>query len=254
MRETVRIGSDGMSPVGCHRVTTERFEDETLTSVERASRARVRRIPVKSQEVRIYCLIYTLISPCCTLCVLMGLSATESTVSSVGQRPGVPGGSRPAGLGQLAVDRAAAVWWVGVHGGAGESTLERLFSGSCAAGHRWPIACDTAPVPAVVLVARTDARGLRAVQRAVRELVEHRLLVDLVGLVLMADAPGRLPRALRDLAGVVGGAVPRVWSMPWVEAWRAGEIPSPANSPDEAGVLAGDLRAVLGLSQKGRVG
>lgn len=160
-------------------------------------------------------------------------------------------GSRPAGLAYLGVDQPAAVWWVGVHGGAGESTLERLFSGSCATGHCWPIASGGATVPAVVLVARTDARGLRAVQRAVRELVEHRLPVDLVGLVLMADAPGRLPRALRDLAGVVGGALPRVWSLPWVEAWRAGEIPSPANSPNEAGVLAGDLRAVLGLSRKG---
>jgi hypothetical protein len=132
--------------------------------------------------------------------------------------------------------------------------LERLFAGSCATGHRWPIASDAAALPAVVLVARTDARGLRAVQRAVRELAEHRLPVDLLGLVLMADAPGRLPRVLRDLAGVVGGTVPRVWSLPWVEAWRAGEIPAPANSPKEAGVLAVQLRAVLGLRQKGRVG
>ncbi len=169
---------------------------------------------------------------------------------------GVPAqrGSRRAGLTYLGVDQPAAVWWVGVHGGAGESTLERLFSGSCATGHCWPIASAVATVPAVVLVARTDARGLRAVQRAVRALVEDRLPVDLLGLVLMADAPGRLPRVLRDLAGVVGGAVPRVWSLPWVEAWRAGEIPSPANSPKEAEVLAGDLRAILGLSQKGRVG
>jgi hypothetical protein len=157
------------------------------------------------------------------------------------------------GLGQFAVDHSAAVWWVGVHGGAGESTLERLFSGSHATDHRWPIASDAAGVPAVVLVARTDARGLRAVQRAVRARVEHRLPVELLGLVLMADAPGRLPRVLRELAGVVGGTVPRVWSLPWVEAWRAGEIPSPANSPKQAGVLAVELRAVLGLTQKGRV-
>jgi len=105
----------------------------------------------------------------------------------------------------------------------------------------------------VVLVARTDARGLRAVQRAVREQVESQLPVELLGLVLMADAPGRLPRVLRELAGVVGGTVPRVWWLPWVEAWRAGEIPSPANSPKEAGVLAVELRAALGLTQKGRV-
>ena len=152
------------------------------------------------------------------------------------------------------VDRPAPVWWCGVHGGAGESTLERLFRGSRASGHRWPIVRTGAPTPAVVLVARTDARGLRAVQRAMREHLESRVPVEVVGLVLMADAPGRLPRVLRDLAGVVGGTVPRVWSLPWVEAWRAGEVPSPANSPKEADRLAAELRVALGLDQKGHVG
>jgi hypothetical protein len=183
----------------------------------------------------------------------MGLSATESAVTSTAQRSRDQRAAKPVGLRQVAVDRDAALWWVGVHGGAGESTLERLFSGSCATDHRWPISADTATLPAIVLVARTDARGLRSVQRAVRALVEHRLPVDLLGLVLMADAPGRLPRVLRELAGVVGGTVPRVWWLPWVEAWRAGEIPSPANSPKEAGVLAVELRTALGLTQKGRV-
>jgi hypothetical protein len=108
-------------------------------------------------------------------------------------------------------------------------------------------------VPRVMLVARTHARGLRAVQRVARESMESRLSIDLVGLVLMADAPGRLPRVLRDLAGMAGSTVPRVWFVPWVEAWRAGEVPSPANSPKEARVLAGDLRDVLGLDQRGRI-
>jgi hypothetical protein len=31
------------------------------------------------------------------------------------------------------------VWWLGVHGGAGESTLARLFKGTRAAEHRWPV-------------------------------------------------------------------------------------------------------------------
>jgi len=35
-------------------------------------------------------------------------------------------------------DEQAAVWWLGAHGGAGESTLEELFSGSRAADHSWP--------------------------------------------------------------------------------------------------------------------
>jgi hypothetical protein len=76
-----------------------------------------------------------------------------------------------------------------------------------------------------------------------RQWQEDRLPVAVVGLVLMADAPGRLPRALRDLAGVIGGGVPRVWAFPWVEAWRVGEVPSSANSPKEAGRLLEDLRS-----------
>jgi hypothetical protein len=46
--------------------------------------------------------------------------------------------------------------------------------------------------------------------------------VEVLGLVVMADAPGRVPRSLRDLLQVVSGGVPRTWTVPWVEAWRVG--------------------------------
>jgi hypothetical protein len=140
-------------------------------------------------------------------------------------------------------DAGAVVWWLGVHGGAGESTLEEIFRGSRAAGHAWPVPGVGHPPVPVVFVARTSARGLLAAQRVMRQWQEDRLPVAVVGLVLMADAPGRLPRALRDLAGVIGGGVPRVWAFPWVEAWRVGEVPSSANSPKEAGRLLEDLRS-----------
>lgn len=38
----------------------------------------------------------------------------------------------------------------------------------------------------------------------------------------MADAPGRLPKEIRDFARVVGGGVPHMWHFPWVDAWRYG--------------------------------
>lgn len=125
-------------------------------------------------------------------------------------------------------------WWLGVHGGAGESTLEQLYVGTRAAGHCWPVA--EAGRPAVVLVARTHAHGLLAVQAAVRDLSYRRVAVQLLGVVLIADAPGRLPRALRELADRVVGTelVPRSWSLPFVAEWRVGETPSRANSPKEA--------------------
>jgi hypothetical protein len=125
-------------------------------------------------------------------------------------------------------------WWVGVHGGAGESTLEQLYVGTRGGGHCWPVA--EVGRPAVVLVARTHARGLLAVQAAVRDLSYRRVAVHLLGVLLIADAPGRLPRALRELADrVVGTAlVPRSWLLPFVAEWRVGETPSRANSPKEA--------------------
>lgn len=132
------------------------------------------------------------------------------------------------------VDPAAArLWWVGVHGGAGESTLQRLVDGSRAGDHAWPV-CAPDPVP-TVLVARTHASGLQAAQRALAEWAAGGIDVDLLGLVLVADAPGRLPRPLRDLARVVGGGAPRCWQLPWVEAWRLGgpvldDVPRAARS------------------------
>ena len=66
----------------------------------------------------------------------------------------------------------------------------------------------------------------------------------LLGLVLIADAPGRLPHALRQLAALVAGGVPAVWSLPWIEAWRVGEPAGPQNAPKVVRQLLEDLRAM----------
>ena len=51
--------------------------------------------------------------------------------------------------------------------------------------------------------------------------------VDLLGLAVLADAPGKTPKPLRDFAAIVGGGAPRLWTLPWVEAWRHGEATTP---------------------------
>lgn len=125
---------------------------------------------------------------------------------------------------------AGSVWWVGCHGGAGESTLAGLFGGSVATGHRWPALPARLPgrPAAVVLVARTSHAGLAAAQRALTQWAAGDTpAVDLLGLVLSADVPGRLPRPLRDYARLVGGGAPRVWALPWIGAWRSGEPACP---------------------------
>jgi hypothetical protein len=125
---------------------------------------------------------------------------------------------------------AAPFWWLGVHGGAGESSLAALFPGFPAAEHQWPV--HRSARTRVVLVARTNHRGMSAVQAAMRDWsASYRGHTDVLGLVLMADRPGKLPRPLRDLLRDLGGATPNLWRLPWIENWTVGEVPSLANAP-----------------------
>jgi hypothetical protein len=137
----------------------------------------------------------------------------------------------------------AAVWWLGVHGGAGESTLASLAAGTRPADHAWPMPSRRGTTHRVALVARTNYSGLTAAQRAATEWASNSLGdgVQLVGLVLIADAPGRRPKILRELEEVVSGGVPRVWALPWVDAWRV-TSPQPGEQlPKEFRALFADL-------------
>lgn len=172
----------------------------------------------------------------------------RDAVGPVAPQRGIPAPDR---VDQLPVhDRGAtaALWWVGAHGGSGESTLAALMPGTQAAGHAWPRTPSQTPAR-TVLVARGDARGLRAAQDAMRQWAAGLVpSVEVLGLVVMADAPGRVPRSLRDLLQVVSGGVPRTWSVPWVEAWRVGEPPALSSSPREVQRLVDELTAILGAA------
>lgn len=169
-------------------------------------------------------------------------SAASPPVSPSGPaapQPGLPGPPPDARLPRTALTPGATarVWWLGVHGGAGESTLEQLLDGSRAAGHAWPVPAPgthAAARPSVVLVARTHAHGLRAAQAAARDWASGDVPVRLLGLLLIADAPGRLPRPLRDLSRLVAGGVPASWSVAWYEPWRLGTPVATAVKPGDA--------------------
>lgn len=192
-------------------------------------------------------------------------SAVEPTAAQVVQRrgPSAPQG----GVDELdAVDRlprrtppatalTALAWWLGAHGGAGESTLAEWLPGSRPADHRWPTgpagpdsAAGAAGGPSpVVLVCRSHARGLQAAQRALTDWASGAVPgVELLGLVVVADAPGRLPKPLRDLARLVGGGAPRVWHLPWLEAARYAPVDGTTGPPAAARKL---LREVTHLAQ-----
>ncbi len=114
---------------------------------------------------------------------------------------------------------AGRLWVMGVHGGAGETTLAALLDG-VATEHRWPQAPEPPPL---LLVARTHAAGLGRLRHLATAWATGRLPgVDLLGAVLVADAPGRLPRPLGDLAALVTGGVPHTWRLGWAEELRLG--------------------------------
>lgn len=163
-------------------------------------------------------------------------------VGPMAPQPGVPAPSRriPSVMHQHVAD----LWWMGTHGGAGETTLAGLVPSWPAAEHSWP--CQPVHRSRVVLVARSSAHGLKTAQAAAMQwaagLVPH---VDVLGLVVVPDAPGRLPKPLRDLMQVVAGGVPRMWSIPWVEAWRLDTSTAPTDLPREVRRVVSDLAGLV---------
>lgn len=118
--------------------------------------------------------------------------------------------------------------WVAAHGGAGTSTLHALKSSG---------ADNDATVPSglpVVIVCRTHASGLLAARAfAIAADPDSRP----VGLLTIADVPGRLPTGLRQLRRHVAGAYAHAWHIGWVEAWRCGEPPAESAPPRTTRVL-----------------
>ena len=133
---------------------------------------------------------------------------------------------RPAGTVVPVFDRVGlsrvGLSWVAAHGGAGASTLTAALGGADI-GCRWPDESRAEPAR-VMLVARTHNGGLRAAARALDALREgrHTPGMELVGLVLVADAPGRLPPSLRRRIRVLRSVAPLL-RVPWIEPWRVGE-------------------------------
>ncbi|WP_444950564.1 DUF6668 family protein [Micromonospora ureilytica] len=150
--------------------------------------------------------------------------------SAVGTAPRVPPRSAglPAAYGGVRAPRQSlseqGTGWIAAHGGAGTTTLTRLLGG-IDLGCRWPDAALGEPAT-VMLVARTNAEGMGAAGRALNALREgrHPAGMRLVGLVLVADAPGRLPLPLARRIRVLRSIAP-VHRVPWMPSWRLGVRP-----------------------------
>lgn len=159
--------------------------------------------------------------------------------------PPAPG---QGGLALRMVRPTATLWVVGAHGGAGETSIAALNPAWEATDHAWPTPSELAARCPSVLVARTHAAGVRAAQKALTQWASGALghNTQLLGLVLVADAPGRIPKPLRELAAHVSGGAPRTWHVSWMEAWRLGEDPAESAHLKPLRKLITDLTTLTG--------
>lgn len=158
--------------------------------------------------------------------------AHETTVL-VGRGPAVPAGGQslppeqyvvaspftwpPSGR---AVSEGAQIQFLGLHGGAGTSTLAGLLGERGVDAGRAFDFLVSAHLP-VVLVARTNAHGAQLVARAAHQWAGHGFPEGLrvAGVVLVDDAP-QVPPDLEQFVRYSARAWPVTWRMHWCEAIR----------------------------------
>lgn len=115
--------------------------------------------------------------------------------------------------------RAPLVWLLGVHGGAGASTLAHVLAPTADCGRRWPGVLHNES-PYVVLIARETIGGLTHAHDLLRQhLAGLAGPSELVGLITVAARPGRIPPEIRRYRDVVGSLAGQVWKVQWHEEW-----------------------------------
>lgn len=145
--------------------------------------------------------------------------------------PPVPPGE--PGLQGVIVTPSALVYVVGLHGGAGTSTLADLIREEAAGlslpgdaaleGNKiWPISSVPGAPINVIAVARTHYRGLQVAERFALAWAAGELPGRLLGIVFVDDGP-QLAKAQLKAVERIGRMTPHGWRIPWAEAWRLGE-------------------------------
>ena len=139
-------------------------------------------------------------------------------------------------------------WWLGAHGGAAATSLERVSASrgdpwGQDAGRRWPDpAFEVSPL--VVVVCRSHATGLEWARDLRRQHAAGAAPagIRLLGVVVVADAPD-LPRRLRDFQRLVVGGYDRAWYVPWLPEWRQTSNYEELPVPPDVELLVEELRA-----------
>lgn len=158
---------------------------------------------------------------------------TDDTVATGPVRPS-PDVTAPDVVDQLSVRTLPSRvtgqhWWLGVHGGSGASTLAALDDNGANARHVWPTHPDGQNV---VIVCRESMQGLVAARYAAQHWASGQLrTVNLLALVTVPAAPGKLDRDVEQFMRVVSGGFPRHYRTEWHPQYMTTLDPSAA-TPD----------------------
>lgn len=145
--------------------------------------------------------------------------------------PGTTQRSGPAVLRTAGRLGPAQVAVVGLHGGAGATTAQRVLGRWApeTSGISWVHGHAVGAIPregAIVLVARTSGIGLERAAQAARQWGAGDLDgVALLGLVLVADGP-KLASELSSPLKRISHMYPRTWRLEWVPQWHLSAEPS----------------------------
>jgi hypothetical protein len=163
-----------------------------------------------------------------------------ASVASIGGRhadlPSLP--VRPVSTEQLA-GGWPALWWVGSHGGAGTTTVAAVAGLGVDGGTAWPLLQQGWPTAHVVLVCRATASGTWAATGAVDQFKRRAtpVGVQLVGVVAVAGSARKPPRLAAERLQLLGGWVPAVWRVGWVEEYLAADHPLDLGVPPDVAAL-----------------
>ncbi|MDK6275960.1 hypothetical protein QP116_09505 [Pseudoglutamicibacter cumminsii] len=124
---------------------------------------------------------------------------------------------------------------MGLHGGAGASTLASLLGdGASEVGQAWPISQNAWtgsawPIP-VIAVARTDHSGLAAADKFVRSWANGQLTGSQLSALVLIEAGPRTSDGRKKATKRLLRMVPRGTHIPWMDPWLDAP-PDPARLP-----------------------
>ncbi|EFQ79361.1 hypothetical protein MHX62_10070 [Corynebacterium sp. ACRQM] len=114
------------------------------------------------------------------------------------------------------------IWLVAAHGGAGATYLAHALAPFGDAGQLWPVHDK---YPWCVIVARTTRAGLEAAHDlALQDQSNKTGGCRVLGIILVADAPGKLPRSLEQRITVLEKTVPTIWRVDYFDDWRESTV------------------------------